>query len=97
MDIEKIIASSNRRKILRVLFKTKQINIMDLVGKAKSTYNQVHSDLKILEKEGLLIDGRKGHSRMLSLNMGNPKTELVLKALTLLENLQREANNQQRS
>ena len=55
MKIEKILASSNRRKLFRILRKTKQTNIMDLVRNAKSTYNQVQSDLRILEKEGIII------------------------------------------
>lgn len=95
MKIEKILASSNRRKLFRILRKTKQTNIMDLVRKAKSTYNQVQSDLRILEKEGIIIEERKGRLRMISLNRENPKTDLVLKALKLLNELQREANTQQ--
>jgi DNA-binding transcriptional ArsR family regulator len=94
MDIEKILASSNRRKIFRILRKTQRMSIMDLVRKTKSTYNQVHSDLKNLEKEGLVIDERQGHSRIISLNRENPKTDLILKALKLLNGLQKEANNQ---
>lgn len=95
MKIEKILASSNRRKLFRILRKTKQTNIMDLVRNAKSTYNQVQSDLRILEKEGIIIEERKGRLRMISLNRENPKTDLVLKALKLLNELQREANTQQ--
>jgi len=68
---------------------------MDLVRNAKSTYNQVQSDLRILEKEGIIIEERKGRLRMISLNRENPKTDLVLKALKLLNELQREANTQQ--
>jgi DNA-binding transcriptional ArsR family regulator len=94
MDIEKILASSNRRKIFRILRKTQRMSIMDLVRKTKSTYNQVHSDLKNLEKEGLVIDEQQGHSRIISLNRENPKTDLILKALKLLNGLQKEANNQ---
>jgi len=70
---------------------------MDLVRKARSTYNQVQSDLRILEKEDIIIEERRGRLRMISLNRENPKTDLVLKALKLLNDLQKEANNQQQN
>lgn len=68
---------------------------MNLVYNARSTYNQVQSDLKTLKKEGIITDERKGHFRMISLNKENPKTELLLKAMKMLDELQKEANIQE--
>ena len=97
MKIEKILASANRRKILRILSTVNQTNIMDLVHKAKSTYNQIQSNLKILEKESVIIDERKGHLRVIKLNWENPKAHLLLKALRMFNELQKEANNQEQT
>lgn len=94
MKIEKILASATRRKIFRILCRVNQMNIMDLVHKAKSTYNQIQSNLKVLEKEGVIIDEHKGHLRVIRLNWENPKTYLLLKALKMFNELQKEANNQ---
>jgi hypothetical protein len=66
---------------------------MDLVRKTRSTYNQVQSDLRILEREGFIVEECRGRLRMISLNRENPKTHLVLEALKLLNDLQKAANN----
>ncbi len=95
MEISKILSSSNRRKIFRILRKTNQTNIMNLVYNTRSTYNQVQSDLKTLKKEGIITDKHKGHLRIISLNKENPKTKLLLKALKMLDELQKEVNVQE--
>jgi len=61
------------------------MNIMKLVRKINSTYNQVNSNLKILQIEGIVFDEYFGQKRVISLNMANPKTGLLLQALKILE------------
>jgi predicted transcriptional regulator len=85
-DSEVILASSCRRKILRVLSR-KRLNVMELVRKVNSTYNQVNSNLQILREEGIIFDERFGRMRVIRLNKENPKTMVLLQALKVLETL----------
>ena len=62
---------------------------MALVRKVNSTYNQVNSNLHILQKEGIVFDEHFGRMRVISLNKENSRTRLLLQALKMLENLKR--------
>lgn len=85
MDLKTLIASSCRRRILQVLSSSKRINVMKLVRKVNSTYNQVNSNLQILQKEGIVFDEHFGRMRVIRLNRENPRTLLLLQALKILE------------
>jgi len=86
MDLEVLLASSCRRKILRVLFRSGPIHVMALVRKVNSTYNQVNSNLKILQDEGIVFDEHFGRTRYIKLNREDPKTMRLLQVLKILEN-----------
>jgi predicted transcriptional regulator len=85
MDLETLLASSCRRKILRVLSSSGRTNVMKLVQKVNSTYNQVNSNLQILQKEGIVFDEHFGRMRVIRLNKENSRTLLLLQALKMLE------------
>jgi predicted transcriptional regulator len=85
MDLETLVASSCRRRILRVLSSSKRTNVMELVRKVNSTYNQVNSNLQILQKDGIVFDEHIGRMRVIRLNRENPRTTLILQALKMLE------------
>jgi|WetSurMetagenome_2_1015567.scaffolds.fasta_scaffold00401_24 hypothetical protein len=84
LDLEKLISSSCRRKIIKFLWKTNYINVMELVLKTNSTYNQVNANLLILSQEGIIEEKRYGRVRMIKLNRENPKTLLLLQAFKIL-------------
>jgi len=85
VNLETLIASSCRRRILKVLAGNGQTNVMNLVRRVNSTYNQVNSNLQILEKEGIIIDELVGRMRIIRLAKENPKTALLLQALKILQ------------
>jgi hypothetical protein len=58
---------------------------MELVRRVNSTYNQVNSNLQILQEEGIIFDQHLGRMRIIRLNKENPKTTLLLQALKILE------------
>lgn len=58
---------------------------MELVRKVNSTYNQVNSNLQILQKEEIIFDEHFGRMRVIRLNRENPRTQLLLQALKILE------------
>jgi predicted transcriptional regulator len=85
LDLGMLLASSCRRKILRVLSSSGRANIIGLVQKVNSTYNQVNANLQILREEGIVFDQHLGRMRVIRLNKENPKTVLLLQALKILE------------
>lgn len=84
MNLERLLTSSCRQKILKELSRVKTVHIMGLVRNINSTYIEVNRNIKILEEEGVVIDQRVGRMRMLRLNRENPKTALLLQALKIL-------------
>jgi len=67
------------------LSKNKQTHVTNLVRIINSTYNQVNCNLEILEEEGIIKTARYGHVRIIGLNLENPKTLTLLKALEMLD------------
>ncbi|MBN1245848.1 hypothetical protein JXA31_09675 [Candidatus Bathyarchaeota archaeon] len=58
---------------------------MQLIRKVNSTYSQVNPNLQLLQKEGIIFDEHCGRMRTIRLNKENPKTQLLLQALRILE------------
>jgi len=94
MDLETVLASSCRRRILKALWKLGRASVMELVRKVNSTYSQVNPNLQILEKEGIIVDEHFGRMRIIRLNKENTKTLLLLQALRTL-NTQMATNRKQ--
>lgn len=84
MKLEQLIASSCRQKILLALSSTKGTHVTNLVRIINSTYNQVNRNLQILENEGIIKTKRYGHLKIIELEKENPKTEVLLEALHIL-------------
>ncbi len=90
LDLNRVLASSLRQKILKVLFEKREMQVMKLVSSVGSTYNELNRNLLILEKEGIIINEypvkiRHGKVRIIRLNRENPKTKLLLAALKTLD------------
>lgn len=86
MDLDIILSSPYRCKILRVLSKIGPTNVMDLVRRTNSTYSQVNKNLLILKKEGTIIDRRFERVRIVKLEKKSHKTRLLILALQILDN-----------
>ena len=67
---------------------------MALVQKVNSTYNQVNSNLHILQKEGIIFDDHFGRMRVIRLNKENSKTKVLLEASKLLQDSERKLKQQ---
>jgi hypothetical protein len=85
VKLEQIIASSCRQKMLLALAKVRRTHVTQLVRMINSTYNQVNRNLLILENEKIIKTERLGYLRIVELNVENPKTMALLKALELLD------------
>jgi predicted transcriptional regulator len=84
MDLESILSSSCRRKIIKILASDGSTNMMELIRKANSKYPQINAEVKILQTEGIIVDERLGRMRRIKINRENPKTLALLKALKVL-------------
>jgi predicted transcriptional regulator len=97
LDLRKVMASSLRQNMLKVLSEKREMQVMKLVSSTGSTYNELNRNLSILEKEGLIINEypqrvRRGKVRIIRLNKENPKTQALLRALKMLEQESDEAS-----
>ena len=84
MDLEVVLSSACRRKILTYLSENGHSNIMLLILKINGKYPQVNAELQILQKDEIIIDERIGRMRIIRLNKENPNTVILLQALKLL-------------
>jgi predicted transcriptional regulator len=90
VDLRLLLASSVRQKILKVLAEKHELQVMKLASNVGTTYNELNRNLIILEKEGIIINEyrvkvRRGKVRVLRLNKDNPKTEVLISALKMLD------------
>ncbi len=85
MNLKKLLASTCRQKILEALSKSQGMNVMAVVRKINSTYNETNRNLKILEQEGIIFSEFYGRVRYIKLNRENQRTTLLLQALKTLE------------
>jgi predicted transcriptional regulator len=69
LDLERVLASSCRTRIIRLLYKKGHVHVMQLVHQANSTYNEVNSHLRILQKEGIILDEHFGRLRVIRLSL----------------------------
>jgi predicted transcriptional regulator len=86
MNLETVLSSSCRRRIIKILASDGSTNIMELIRKANSKYPQLNSEVKILQTEDIVTDEHMGRMRIIKLNKENPKTQLLLQALKILQN-----------
>ena len=84
MDLEEILLSACRRKIIKYLADNGSTNIMQLILGIRSKYPQTNAELRILQEDGIIIDRHRGRMREIRLNRENPKTGLILEALKIL-------------
>jgi hypothetical protein len=84
MDLEELISSACRRKIIKYLAENGPTNIMRLVLGTRGKYPRINSELQILQRENIIIDQHKDRMRIIKLNKENPNTALVIQALKVL-------------
>ena len=63
MDLEDIFCSKTRMKILKLLFKFRQLNTSDLAHRLGANYTTTLRNLDLLEKEGLIQQRLCGRTR----------------------------------
>ncbi|MCL5877776.1 MAG: hypothetical protein M1540_08205 [Candidatus Bathyarchaeota archaeon] len=84
MDLEELISSSCRRKIIKYLAENGPTNIMRLVLGTRGKYPRINSELQILQRENIVVDQHKDRMRIIKLNKESPNAVLVIQALKVL-------------
>jgi hypothetical protein len=87
MDLNKLLASFCRQRILIELSKKKEkeLSIMALVRKVNSYFDEVNRNVLILETEGFVTECVIGRMRFIKLNEQNERLLVLLEALKSLE------------
>ncbi len=85
LELNRILASLCRQKILLELSKQKELTIMALVRAVNSTYGEVNRNIQLLIGQKLVTQKFVGRLRLIRLNWENKDVSVLLKALRSLE------------
>ena len=77
MQIEEVLGSKARLKILRILFRVGELNVSEIARRLGANHKTTVAHLKILEKEGILQHKTFGRIRIYRFNEGSQKARAV--------------------
>lgn len=77
MDIEEVLSSKPRIKILKLIYTLGSLNVSDVARRINSNFASTSEHLKVLEAEGILKVHVYGRIRMYRFNEGSPKAKAV--------------------
>ena len=78
MELEDVLSSKSRIKILKLINQFGQLNVSDIARRLKVNYASTSNHLKILESEGILQKLTYGRVRMYRFNEGSAKAKAVV-------------------
>jgi DNA-binding transcriptional ArsR family regulator len=85
MDVEDVLSSRLRIKILKILIHVGELNVSEIARRLGVNYNTTREHLKVLEGEGLLQHKVFGRIRLYRLNENSPKTNAIRKLVEVWE------------
>lgn len=77
MNIEYVLSSRLRIKILKLLVQMGELNVSSIATRLKINYQAANKHLKILEDEGILVHKLFGRTRLYRLNENSPKAKAL--------------------
>jgi DNA-binding transcriptional ArsR family regulator len=77
MELEEVISSKSRMKILKLIYNLGQLNVSDIARRLKLNYTSTSEHLKVLESEGILKEYSYGRVRMYRFNEVSAKARAV--------------------
>jgi len=86
MDLEEVLASKSRLKILKLIFALGSLNVSDIARRLKMNFAATSEHLKLLEAEGILQERTYGRVRMYRFNEGSAKAKAVAGLIEAYEN-----------
>jgi DNA-binding transcriptional ArsR family regulator len=86
MELEEVLASKPRLKILKLIYTLGQLNVSDIARRINMNYTATANHLKLLQTEGLLQERTYGRVRLYRLNQDSPKAKAVAELIEAWEN-----------
>ena len=86
MQIETVLGNKLRIKILKILFKIRELNVTDIARRLGANHKTTMKHLKILEDEGILQHKRFGRIRLYRFNENSAKAKAIQTLLETWEN-----------
>ncbi len=87
MDVERLLSSKGRVKILKLLLDKGQLNISRIVKETKLHHKLVVRHLNELIDMGLVVERRYGRLRLFEADLTNPRISAIREILRELERL----------
>jgi predicted transcriptional regulator len=85
MELEEVLSSKSRMKILKLIYQLGQLNVSDVARRLKLNFASTSKHLKLLESEGILQERTYGRVRMYRFNEGSAKAKAVQNLLDVWE------------
>ena len=77
MELEAVLSSKSRMKILKLIYQLGSLNVSDVARRLKLNYASTSEHLKVLESEGILQERKYGRVRLYRFNEGSAKAKAV--------------------
>ncbi|MGC8572888.1 MAG: ArsR family transcriptional regulator [Caldisphaera sp.] len=87
MDIEKVLASKGKVRILKVLMKEGQVNISRLVKLTGLHHDVIVKNMEELKEMGIVEEKRYGRLRIYMIDLRDPKISGLYEIFKEIENL----------
>ena len=84
MNVEELLSSKGRVKILKVLFRDGHSNISRLVRETGLNHKLVSKHIEELKNMGLVEERRYGRMRIIYVNLSDPRVSAIREALKIL-------------
>jgi predicted transcriptional regulator len=85
MELEEVLSSKSRMKILKLIYQLGQLNVSDVARRLKLNFVSTSKHLKLLESEGILQERTYGRVRMYRFNDGSAKAKTLQNLLDVWE------------
>jgi len=85
MDIEQVLGSKLRVKILKILAQVGELNVSEIARRLGVNYNTTKNHLKILEGENILRHKEFGRIRLYRLNENSPQAKAIQSLINVWE------------
>jgi len=85
MNIEQVLGSKLRVKILKILAQVGELNVSEIARRLRVNYNAANKHLKILEDENILRHKEFGRIRLYRLDEHSPKARALQKLMEVWE------------
>jgi predicted transcriptional regulator len=85
MELEEVLSSKSRMKILKLIYQLGQLNVSDVARRLKLNFVSTSKHLKLLESAGILQERTYGRVRMYRFNESSAKAKALQNLLDVWE------------